>query len=457
MTAAVAKAGSVTRPVPRQQLVRALVGSTLGTTLVWYDLFLYAFAVMLVLGGRFFPTGAPLAGGVMALATYLVGFGARPVGAALLGRLGDRIGRRATLIATLWLAGLATALIGLVPTYAQIGVWAAILLTVLRVIQGMAAGGEWAGSVLLSIEWAETRGVGRSGFAGAGGRGDTSPLRSPRGLIGSFTQLAMPAGFLLAFGALQLSTALLGADSYWGWRVPFIASLLMVLVGLYVRLGTQETPVFKEVFDRGRIEAAPLQQTFAKHWAEVSLCALARTGQEAPFYVFTFFVVTYATSKLGFQQAGLSRILLAGTAASLATTLLWGHLSDRIGRRRLYLIGAAAMVIWALVYWGLVDTGVQILVFGAMILALPIHDIQNGPQAALIAERFTARLRYTGASLGYSLAALTAGGPALVIPAALFGAFHRSLPIAIYTAVSAAIGLGATALMRDRSGSELTA
>ncbi len=436
MTAAVAKAGSVTRPVPRQQLVRAIVGSTLGTTLVWYDLFLYAFAAMLVLGGRFFPAGAPLVGGVMALATYLVGFGARPVGAMLLGRLGDRIGRRATLIATLWLAGLATALIGVVPTYAQIGVWAGILLIVLRVIQGMAAGGEWAGSVLLSIEWAE---------------------RKPRGLIGSFTQLAMPAGFLLAFGAVQLSTALLGGDSYWGWRVPFLASILLLVVGLYVRLGTQETPIFKEVFDRGRIEPAPLQQAFARHWAEVSLCALARTGQEAPFYVFTFFVLTYATSKLGFQQAGLSRILLAGAGASLATTLLWGHLSDRIGRRRLYLIGAAAMVIWAFVYWGLLDTGVQILVFGAMILALPIHDIQNGPQAAFIAERFTARLRYSGASLGYNLAALTAGGPALVIPAALFGAFHRSLPIAIYTAVSAAIGLGATALLRDRSGSELTA
>lgn len=436
MSAAVAKAAQPARQLMRPQLLRASIASSVGTTLIWYDVFLYGLAASLVLGDRFFPSSSPFVSTLTALATYLVGFAARPLGAVLFGRLGDRIGRRATLIATLWLMGLATVLIGLVPTYAQIGIAGGVLLTLLRILQGIAAGGQWAGSVLLSVEWAGRRW---------------------RGLTGSLTQLAMPAGLLLAFGAVQLSARSLGSGSYWGWRLPFLLGGALLVAGLYVRIGTSETPVFTQLLEDRKIERAPVTQAIARQWREVVLCALTRTGQEAPFYLFTVFVVGYATSILRFQQAEILKFVMIGAAASLVATPFWGFQSDRLGRKRICLIGAAAMLVWSFLYWTLLDQGVPLLVFGAIVLALPIHDIQHGPQAALIAESFTARLRYSGASLGYHLAALTAGGPALVVPMALLGAFHHSLPVAIYAGVCAAVSLAAVALLRDRSAQELSA
>lgn len=436
MSAAVAKAAPPARQLTRPQLVRAAIASSVGTTLIWYDVFLYGFAASLVLGDRFFPSSSPFVSTLTALATYLVGFVARPLGAVLFGHLGDRIGRRATLIATLWLMGLATVLVGLVPTYAQIGIAGGVLLTLLRIVQGIAAGGQWAGSVLLSVEWAGRRW---------------------RGLTSSLTQLAMPAGLLLAFGAVQLSAHSLGSSSYWGWRVPFLLGGVLIVAGLYVRMGTSETPVFIQLLEDRKIEQGPVTRAIARQWREVLLCALTRTGQEAPFYLFTVFVVGYATSILRFQQAEILKFVMIAAAVSLVATPFWGFQSDRLGRKRICLIGAAAMFVWSFLYWTLLDQGVPLLVFGAIVLALPIHDIQHGPQAALIAESFTARLRYSGASLGYHLAALIAGGPALVVPMALLGAFHQSLPVAIYGAVCAAISLGAVALLRDRSGQELSA
>ena len=436
MSAAVAKAAQPARQLIRPQVLRAAIASSVGTTLVWYDVFLYGIAASLVLGDRFFPSSSPFVSTLKALATYLVGFAARPLGAAMFGHLGDRIGRRATLIATLWLMGLATVLVGLVPTYAQIGIAGGVLLTLLRILQGIAAGGQWAGSVLLSVEWAE---------------------RKWRGLAGSLTQLAMPAGLLLAFGAVQLSVHSLGSNSYWGWRVPFLLGGVLIAVGLYVRIGTAETPVFTKLLEDRKIEQAPVTQAIARQGREVLLCALTRTGQEAPFYLFTVFVVGYATSILKFQQSEILKYVMIAAAVSLVATPFWGLQSDRLGRKRICLIGAASMLVWSFLYWTLLDQGVPLLVFGAIVLALPIHDIQHGPQAALIAESFTARLRYGGASLGYHLAALIAGGPALVIPVALLGTFHQSLPVAIYAAVCAAISLGAVALLRDRSSQELSA
>ena len=437
MSTAVAEAAQPARQLLRPQLLRAAIASSVGTTLVWCDVFLYGFAASLVLGDRFFPTSSPFVSTLTALATYLVGFAARPLGAALFGRMGDRIGRRATLIATLWLMGLATMLVGLVPTYAQIGIAGGVLLTLIRILQGVAAGGQWAGSVLLSVEWAERRW---------------------RGLTGSLTQLAMPAGLLLALGGVQLSAYYVGSSSYWGWRVPFLlGGALLIAVGLYVRIGTSETPVFTKLLEDRKIEQAPVTQAIARQGSQVLLCALTRTGQEAPFYLFTVFVVGYATSILKFQQAEVLRFVMIAAAVSVVATPFWGFQSDLLGRRRICLIGAAAMLVWSFGYWALLDQGVPLLVLGAIVLALPIHDIQSGPQAALLAESFTARLRYSGASLGYHLAALIAGGPALVVPMALLSAFHQSLPVAIYGAVCAAISLGAVALLRDRSGQELSA
>jgi len=436
MSAAVAKAAQPARQLLRPQFLRTAIASSVGTTLVWYDVFLYGFAASLVLGDRFFPSSSPFVSTLTALATYVVGFVARPLGAALFGHMGDRIGRRATLISTLWLMGLATVLVGLVPTYAQIGIAGGVLLTLLRIVQGVAAGGQWAGSVLLSVEWAERRW---------------------RGLTGSLTQLAMPAGLLLALGAIQLSAHYVGSSSYWGWRVPFLLGGVLIAVGLYVRMGTSETPVFTRLLEDGKVEQAPVTQAITRQGPEMLLCALIRTGQEAPFYLFTVFVVGYATSFLKFQQTEVLKFVMIAAAVSLIATPFWGFQSDLIGRKRLCLIGAAAMLVWSFLYWTLLDQGVALLAFVAIVLALPIHDLQSGPQAALIAESFTARLRYSGASLGYHLAALIAGGPVLVIPMALLGAFHHSLPIAIYGAVCAAISLGALALLRDRSGQELSA
>jgi MFS family permease len=436
MSAAVAKAAQPARQLIRPQLLRAAIASSVGTTLIWYDVFLYGFAASLVLGDRFFPSSSPFVSTLTALATYLVGFAARPLGAILFGHLGDRIGRRATLIATLWLMGLATVLVGLVPTYTQIGISGGLLLTLLRIVQGIAAGGQWAGSVLLSVEWAGRRW---------------------RGLTGSLTQLAMPAGLLLAFGAVQLSAHSLGSNSYWGWRVPFLLGGVLIVAGLYVRMGTSETPVFTQLLEGQKIEQAPVTRAIARQWREVLLCALLRTGQEAPFYLFTVFAVGYATSILRFQQAEILKFVMIAAAVSLVATPFWGFQSDRLGRKRICLIGAGAMLVWSFLYWTLLDQGVPLLVFGAIVLALPIHDIQHGPQAALIAESFTARLRYSGASLGYHLTALIAGGPALVVPMALLSAFHQSLSVAIYGAACAAISLGAVALLRDRSGQELSA
>ncbi|MCJ2070455.1 MHS family MFS transporter [Methylobacterium sp. J-030] len=414
----------------RAQLRRAVIAGTIGTTIEWYDFFLYSTVTGLVFAKLYFPGSDPLGGTLEAFSVYALGFVARPVGAAIFGHYGDRIGRKSALIATLLLMGLATFLVAFVPSYASIGNWGAIILTILRVVQGIGVGGEWGGSVLMAMEWA--RGNGNRGF------------------IAAWLQLGVPAGLFLANLAVLAFSALSG-DQFltWGWRIPFVLSILLVGLGLWIRLGIQETPAFRAVTAGKQVEKAPVKEVLRRHPREVALTALARLGEQAPFYIFTAFVFGYGVGELKLSRDLLISSVLAASAVSLVMIPLAGWLSDRFGRRRIYMAGAALTGVYGVVYFMLLDTQRPALIVLAIVLSLVPHDIMYGPQAALIAECFPGRLRYSGASLGYQLASILAGGPAPLIATALLARTHSGYAIAGFIAACAVISLIATALLKD--------
>ncbi len=435
----------------RTQLRRAVIASTVGTSIEWYDFFLYSTATGLVFAKLFFPKSDPVVATLNVFLIYAVGFVARPIGAAIFGHYGDRIGRKATLIATLLLMGVATFLIGFVPTYASIGIWGAILLVVLRFIQGAGVGGEWGGSVLLSMEWGH---------------------RGKRGFWASWPQFGVPVGLVLANGALYIMSNIAGPKGFadWGWRVPFYFSILLVAVGLYVRLRVFETPLFQRLLDQRKIESAPVAEVIRRNWREILQSAFLRLSEQAPFYLFTAYVFTYAVTPGPLKQTR-NFILLAltcGAVLSFFSIPFFGYLSDRIGRKRVYMAGVIVMGLWGFVYYGLLDTKAAGLIFLAIFLSLLPHDAQYGPQAALIAETYTGRLRYSGASLGYQLASVFAGGPAPIIATLLFAGgeipgtsikvqgYHTSLAIAWYIAICAVISLIAVATVRERSKQDIS-
>lgn len=415
----------------RRALVRAVVASTVGSSLAWFSYFLYGRASALVLPHQFFPSSDPYAAALVSFATYFVGFAVLPLGAAMFGHLGDRIGRRATLIATLLLLGLVTALMAAVPGYASIGIWGGVLMTVLRIVQGLCLGGEWAGAVLLSMEW------------GSGRR---------RGLVTSWQALGLPIGLGLGIGALPLLDTLFGGSFLaWGWRFLFLGGVLLIAVGIYVRLAVPETPVFRKLFEERRIEPAPVAAALRRSPLRILLSALIRVSEQAPFFVFTTFALAYGTGTLHLGGNLMLVAVLAAAAVALVTIPLAGYASDRLGRRRVYLAGAVLVGAVAFPYFGLLSTAVPALVLLGVVLSLIPVAIQQGPQAALIAENFTGRLRYSGASLGYQLASVVAGGPALVLAPYLLGVYRSSRPIAAGLVACALIGLGATLLIPDRS------
>ncbi|MBI4888928.1 MAG: MHS family MFS transporter [Acidobacteria bacterium] len=416
---------------------RAVLASTVGTAIEWYDFFLYSTVTGLVFARLFFPRSDPLVGTLEAFGIYAVGFVARPIGAAIFGHYGDRIGRKSTLIASLLLMGIATFLVALVPGYERIGIWGAVILTILRFVQGVGVGGEWGGSVLLSMEWAQSA--------------------KHRGFIASWPQFGVPAGLFLANLAVLAFSALSG-DRFldWGWRIPFLLSIVLVGVGLYIRLGIQETPVFVRLVAEKRVERAPTLEVIRRQPKDILLTALCRMGEQAPFYLFTAFVFAYGTATLHLDRDFLLVGLLTASALSFVMIPLFGHLSDRIGRKKVYTFGAVLTAAFGFIYFALLNTRRPGLVFLAVALSLVPHDTMYGPQAALIAECFPGRLRYSGASLGYQLASVFAGGPAPLIATWLLSTYMSGWPIAWFIFVSAVISIVATAFLPDYTNKDLS-
>jgi MFS family permease len=373
-----------------------IFSSTLGTAIEWYDFFLYGTMAVLVFPTVFFPASDQVAGTLLSLFTFLVGFIARPFGGALFGHLGDRVGRKGTLIATLLLMGISTLLIGFLPGYTTLGIAAPLILVVLRLGQGLGVGGEWGGSVLLAMEYGHRR---------------------HRGFWASWPQMGVPIGLILSTIIVNIVQSSSGTNFLpWAWRIPFFVSALLIVIGLYVRLSIMETPLFTQVKEQRREVSAPIIEAFRHSTPEILLSAGARFVEQAPFYLFSVFVVSYGVEKVALDKTLVLNAITIAAAIELFTIPLFGYLSDRFNRRTWYLIGCVLMAAFAFPYFLLMNSGSSALFILAVVLSLAFfHAWVYGPQAALIAERFGTRSRYSGASLGYQLAAPFAGGLAPII------------------------------------------
>ncbi|MEU6567167.1 MFS transporter [Streptomyces parvulus] len=421
-------------PAPNN-LKRIVAASLIGTTIEWYDFFLYGSAAALVFNKLFFPDSDPLVGTLLSFLTYAVGFAARPLGALVFGHYGDRLGRKKLLVLSLLMMGGATFAIGLLPTHATIGTAAPVLLTVLRLVQGFALGGEWGGAVLLVSEHGDAR---------------------RRGFWASWPQTGAPAGQLLATGVLSLLTALLSDSAFnsWGWRIPFLLSGVLVMVGLWIRLSVDESPVFKQALAQAETRTAeaepmPLVAVLRHHWRDVLIAMGARMAENISYYVITAFILVYATTAADLsKQTALNAVLIA-SAVHFAVIPAWGALSDRIGRRPVYLLGAAGVGLWMFPFFMLIDSGD----FGSLLLAvtvgLVLHGAMYAPQAAFFSEMFATRMRYSGASIGAQFASVAAGAPAPLIATALLSEYDSSTPISLYVIASVLLTLVAVGVAKE--------
>jgi metabolite-proton symporter len=440
-------ASAATAPPSPGNLKRIVAASLIGTTIEWYDFFLYGSAAALVFNKLFFPDSDPLVGTLLSFLTYAVGFAARPLGALVFGHYGDRLGRKKLLVLSLLLMGGATFAIGLLPTHATVGSAAPVLLTALRLVQGFALGGEWGGAVLLVSEHGDAR---------------------RRGFWASWPQTGAPAGQLLATGVLSLLTAVLSDDAFgsWGWRIPFLLSGVLVIVGLWIRLSVDESPVFRQALAQaearkaaqdGVAEKLPLVSVLRHHWRDVLIAMGARMAENISYYVITAFILVYATTAADVsKQTALNAVLIA-SAVHFAVIPLWGALSDRIGRRPVYLIGAVGVGLWMFPFFALIDTSG----FGSMVLAvtvgLVLHGAMYAPQAAFFSEMFATRMRYSGASIGAQFASVAAGAPAPLIATALLDDYGSSTPIALYVIAAAVLTVLAVLVAKETRLRDLAA
>jgi metabolite-proton symporter len=415
-----------------------VIASLVGTSLEWYDFFLYGSAAALVFNKLFFPTFDPLTGTLLAFTTYAVGFVARPIGGIVFGHFGDKLGRKNVLVATLLLMGIATFLIGLLPTHAQVGVTAPLLLVTLRFLQGLGLGGEWGGAVLMSLEH------GKPGH---------------RGLAASWPQVGVPVGNILATAVLALMSVLLpeGAFLSWGWRIPFLLSGLLVVVGLWIRFTISESPLFAEVAETRTRARMPIVDVVRVYPRELLVAIGARIGTDVAFYTFVLFVLSYVTGTLGLPRTVGLYAVLVGSAVQLALIPLAGALSDRVGRRPVYLAGALGAAVWVFVFFPLLDTKYTGAVFLATVGGLVFHALMYGPQAAFVTELFSTRLRYSGASLAYQVAGVLGGGLAPLISLALLRAFGTPVAVSLYVAGALAITIVSLLLAPETKDADLSA
>lgn len=435
---------------PTSSLRRIVAASLVGTTVEWYDFFLYGSAAALVFNKLFFPDSDPLVGTLLSFLTYAVGFAARPIGALVFGHYGDRIGRKKLLVLSLMLMGGATFAIGLLPTHAAVGSLAPVLLTTLRLVQGFALGGEWGGAVLLVSEHGDAK---------------------RRGFWASWPQTGVPAGQLLATAVLAVLTATLSDAAFlsWGWRVPFLLSGVLVVIGLWIRMAVDESPVFKEAQARAearkaeaaqgkgehQVERMPLVAVLRYHWRDVLIAMGARMAENISFYVITAFILVYATQELKLSQQTALNALLIASAVHFAVIPAWGALSDRLGRRPVYLMGAVGTALWIFPFFSLLETKG----FGAIVLAvtvgLVLHGAMYAPQAAFFAELFATRLRYSGASIGAQFSSVAAGAPAPMIATALLAAYGTSTPISLYVIGAAVLTIVAVLCAKETRSRDL--
>ncbi|WP_447006594.1 MFS transporter [Saccharothrix isguenensis] len=432
-------------PQPKASFKKVVIGSMIGTTIEWYDFFLYGSAAALVFNKLFFPTANPLTGTLLAFSTYAIGFLARPLGGLVFGHYGDKLGRKKLLVLSLVLMGAATFAMGLLPTYATIGFVAPLLLTLLRLVQGFALGGEWGGAVLIVSEHGSAK---------------------RRGFWASWPQAGAPAGNLLATAVLAILAAVQTDEAFlsWGWRVPFLLSGVLVLIGLWIRLSVSESPVFLEAQRKleqqkaaaGAVkEKAPIVTVMRHNWREVLIAMGARMAENVSYYVITAFILVYITSELDMSRsAGLNAVLIA-SAVHLVTIPMWGALSDVIGRRTTYLIGAVGIAVWMFVFFALLDTKSFFPMTLAVTVGLVLHGAMYGPQAAFFSELFGTKVRYSGASIGYQLASIAAGAVAPLIATALLAAYDSTLPVILYVVGMCVLTVIAVLAAKETKGTSL--
>jgi MFS transporter, MHS family, shikimate and dehydroshikimate transport protein len=406
--------------------------SFIGTTIEWYDFFLYGTAAALVFGDLFFPKAEPAVGTLAAFGTYAVGFAARPLGGVVFGHFGDRAGRKTMLVLALMIMGSATFLIGCLPTYSSVGVLAPVLLVALRFMQGIGVGGEWGGAVLMSVEHAP---------------------KGRRGFFGSWPQMGVPAGLALSTTVFAIVRGLTSDATFsaWAWRVPFLLSIVLVVVGLVIRMKLMESPIFQKVQESNTKSDKPIVDVVKEHPRDVLTAMGMRVAENGIFYVYTVFFLAYGEDTLKVSEETMLIGVIIVACIGLFTIPFYGRLSDRVGRRPLYMTGAVVSLLMCFPAFLLADTKSAILIWLAMVLGINIgHDLMYGPQAAYFAELFGTRVRYSGASLGYQLASVFAGGFAPLIAAALLTAGgDRPWLVGAYMAVMASITIVATAFARE--------